>query len=132
MHVVESPRGGCSTSAVAAYLLDLHERSNELRYRELQQFALRRLASMIPFDSGLLAIGTIRQGVPHGHDVVLHERTPEFMTSWDEVKHEDKVALWAFTHPGQTGNFDVEGPIFDGCDAARAHCRAWGVSAPRG
>ncbi len=117
-----------SSADISSFLLDLHERSNELGYRQLQQFALPRLTSMMPFDSGLLAIGTIRDGVPHGHDVVLHERTQEFMDSWSKVNHEDRVAIWAFTHPGETGNFDIEGAIFDGCDAARAHCHEWGIA----
>lgn len=117
-----------SAADISSFLLDLHERSNELGYRELQRFALKRLTDILPFDSGLLAIGTIRSGVPHGHDVVLHERTPEFMASWETVKHEDRIAMWAFTHPGETGNFDVEGPIFDGLEAARAHCRHWGLA----
>ncbi|HVJ90263.1 MAG TPA: LuxR C-terminal-related transcriptional regulator [Labilithrix sp.] len=75
-----------------------------------------------------MGMGTIRAGVPHGHDVVLHECPPEFMESWQQIKHEDKVALWAFRHPGTTGNFAVDGPIFDGCDAARAHCKAWRIA----
>ncbi len=119
---------GPSAADISSFLLDLHERSNELGYRELQQFALKRLSELVPFDSGLLAIGTIREGTPHGHDVVLHERGWDFMESWEAVKHEDRVALWAFTHPGETGNFDVEGPIFDGCEKARAHCKAWGIA----
>lgn len=117
-----------SAADISSFLLDLHERSNELGYRELQQHAMRALTAVIPFDAGLLAIGTIREGVPHGHDVVLHECPPELMTSWETIKHEDRVALWAFHHPGQTGNFAVAGPIFDGCDAARAHCREWGIA----
>jgi DNA-binding CsgD family transcriptional regulator len=44
------------------------------------------------------------------------------MESWARIRHEDRIALWAFHHPGVTGNFPVAGPIFDGCDAARAHC----------
>jgi DNA-binding CsgD family transcriptional regulator len=72
--------------------------------------------------------GTIQSGVPHGHDDVLHECPPALMESWQQVKHEDKVALWAFHHPGETGAFAVDGPIFDGCDAARAHCKAWRIA----
>ena len=49
------------------------------------------------------------------------------MVSWQEIKHEDRVALWAFQHPGETGNFATDGPIFDGCEAARAHCKRWGI-----
>jgi DNA-binding CsgD family transcriptional regulator len=117
-----------SPADVCSLLLDIHERSNTLGYHELHRFTLRRLAAVLPFDGGLLAMGTIQDGVPHGHDVVLHERPPEFMASWEEIKHEDKVALHAFTNPGRTGNFDIEGPIFDGCDRAREHCRKWGIA----
>lgn len=116
-----------SPAELSSFLLDLHERSNELGYRELQQYALRNLTELIHFDAGLMGMGTIRAGIPHGHDVVLHECPPELMESWERVKHEDKVALWAFHHPGKTGSFAVDGPIFDGCDAARAHCKAWRI-----
>ena len=117
-----------SPADLSSFLLDLHERSNELGYRELQNDALRRLTELIHFDAGLMGMGTIRAGVPHGHDVVLHECPPALMESWELVKHEDKVAMWAFHHPGETGSFAVDGPIFDGCDAARAHCRAWRIA----
>lgn len=116
-----------SSADISGFLLDLHERSNELGYRELQQYALRKLTEMIPFDAGLMGIGTIRDGVPQGHDVVLFGCPPELMESWERIKHEDNVALWAFHHPGETGNFAVDGPIFDGCDGARAHCKAWRI-----
>lgn len=116
------------TAEVSAFLLELHERSNELGHHALQELALRRFAEIIPFDAGLLAMGTIQDGVPYGHDVVLHGCTMELMASWDAVKHEDNVALWAFSHPGQTANFAVAGPIFDGCDAIREHCRKFGLS----
>jgi len=109
----------------ASFLLELHERSNELGYREFQHAALDRLARLIPFDSGLLAIGTIQAGAPTGRDVVLHGQPPEFMASWDTVRHEDRVAVWAFTHPNQTGNFAVDGPFFEGLQAMKAHCREW-------
>ncbi len=117
-----------SPTDVSSFVLDLHERSNELGYRDLQHHALRTLSELIPFDAGLIGIGTIQAGVPHGHDVVLHECPPALMESWDRVKHEDRVALWAFHHPGETGSFAVDGPIFDGCDAARAHCKEWRIA----
>lgn len=117
-----------SPADLSSFLLDLHERSNELGYRELQRHALQRLSGLVAFDAGLMAIGTIRHGVPHGHDVILHEGPPALMESWQAIKHEDRVALWAFHHPGETGNFAVDGPIFDGCDAARAHCKTWGIA----
>ena len=116
------------TSAdISAYLLELHERSNELGHHELQQLALARFSAIIPFDSGLLAMGTIQAGVPYGHDVVLHDVSAELMASWDAVKHEDRVAQWALTHPGQTGNFAVAN-VFEGCSDMLAHCRRFRLS----
>lgn len=113
---------------LAPFLLELHERSNELGYREFQHFALERLSRLIPFDSGLLAIGTIHAGAPVGRDVVLHRQPPQFMESWDQVRHEDRIAVWAFSNPNRTGNFAVDGPVFEGLDAMRAHCRRWGLA----
>ncbi len=118
-----SERAQPTTSEVSGFLLELHEGSNEVGHHELQRLALERFSEMIPFDSGLLAMGTIQGGVPYGHDVVLHDVSPELMASWDAVKHEDRVAEWAFAHPGRTGNFVVAGPIFEGCEAMLAHCR---------
>ncbi len=112
-----------TTAEVSTFLLELHERSNELTHHELQQLALRRFSEIIPFDSGLLAMGTIQNGVPFGHDVVVHDCSMELMASWDAVKDEDRVALWAFTQPGKTGNFAVEGGIFEGCERILDHCR---------
>ena len=123
-----TPTSAVSAAGICAFLRDIHERSNELRYHELHRFTLQRLATVLPFDSGLLAMGTIQDGVPHGHDVVLHERPPEFMESWEDIKAEDRVALHAFANPGKTVNVDVEGPIFDGYERVREHCREWGLA----
>lgn len=114
--------------SLTKYLLDLHERSNDLGYRELQHRAFEKLNDVIPFEGGLVALGTIQGGVPTGRDVVLHDKPPELMTSWNEIRHEDRVAMWAFTHPGQTGAFDTSGPIYEGYTAIVEHCRTWGMA----
>jgi DNA-binding CsgD family transcriptional regulator len=118
---------GPATRDITGYLLDLHTRANELGYRELQRFAMERLQEMLPFDSGLFAVGTIRDGVPHGHDAMLHNKRPEFMESWDQVKHEDRVAIDAITHRGTTVNHSVTSEFFAGCERLVEHCRAWEV-----
>lgn len=114
-----------SPADISGFLLELHERSNELGHHELYRFTLERLPALLPFDAGLLAMGTVQDGVPHGHDYVLHNRDEALMASWDLVKHEDRVAAHAFANPGRTANFDVEGPIFDGCEKVREHSRRW-------
>lgn len=128
MHDAPDVRRAPSSAEIVGFLLDLHERSNELGHHELYRFTLRRLGAILAFDGGLLAMGTVENGVPQGHDFVLHERPIELMASWEEVKGEDRVALWAFGNPGRTGNFDVRGPIFDGCERARGHCQQWGIA----
>ncbi len=123
-----SAAGRLDSVSMTRYLLDLHERSNELGYRELQRRALEKLTALIPFDSGLLGLGTIESGVATGRDVVLHRQPPEFMASWDQVRHEDRVASWAFAHPNQTGNFPVDGPVYSESPAIVVHCRDWGLA----
>jgi DNA-binding CsgD family transcriptional regulator len=122
------PTRAPTSSEIVAFLLDLHERSNELGYHELYRFTLERLGKILSFDGGLLAMGIVLDGIPQGNDYVLHKRPPELMASWEEVKDQDRIALWAVTNPGRTGNFDIRSSIFDGCDRARAHCAKWGIA----
>jgi DNA-binding CsgD family transcriptional regulator len=114
--------------AISQLLLRLHERAHELGYRAFQNFSLKEIATLIPFDGGLLAMGTIQNGVPHGHDALLDRRPPEFIQSWEQIKTEDRVVMAAMREPDRTHAFDVEGGFLDGCDAALAHCREWKVA----
>lgn len=112
---------------VSDYLLDLHCHANELGYRDLQKRAFARMRSVVPYDSALMAAGTLRDGVPFGHDVLLERKEWDFMESWDLVKHEDRIAVAAMTNPGATLNHHVHGGIFDGCPGALAHCARYGL-----
>lgn len=123
----DGPVSRPETRDITSYLLDLHTHANELGYRELQRFAMERLQQMLPFDSGLFAMGTIRDGVPHGHDAFLHNKPPEFMASWEHVKHEDRVAIDAITNRGTTVNHSIASEFFVGCERLVEHSRAWGV-----
>lgn len=113
---------------VSAFLLELHTQAHELGARAFQVWALDHLATLVPYNGGLLATGSIRDGIPHGHDVTVRGYPPEFMESWDKVKHQDRVAVEVMTNPGRTVNFAIDGPIFDGADEARAHCHAWDLA----
>jgi DNA-binding CsgD family transcriptional regulator len=116
-----------STRTLSEYLLQLHTRANDLGYRELQKFALETLKPLVHFDAALFAVGTLQDGVPHGHDVMLDGKPPEFMSSWEEVKHEDQLAIAALSNPGTTVNAAVRGPIFEGRDRAIEHCLRWEI-----
>lgn len=122
-----APSVSPSTVQISKLLLDLHERASELGYREFQRYAFVRTAELVPFDSGLIGAGTIRSGVPHGHDIFLYEKPWAFMESWEPIKHQDHIAVFALTHPGETGNFAVDGPIFEGHDEVREHSKRWGI-----
>lgn len=114
--------------ALTTLLLELHERAHELAYREFQRFCMTRVERLIPFDAGLLGMGTIQHGVPRGHDVLLDRRPPEFMESWEDVKHQDVVAIAAMSHPGKTVNVSLRGPEFANSPDAAAHCERWGIA----
>lgn len=113
---------GPDARELSAFLLELHGKRTELGYRAMQRTAFEQLRRLIPIDGGLLAVGTIQNGVPQGHDVYLFEKPPELMESWELVKHEDRLAFAATSAPGTTVNVSASGPIYDGCEAARAHC----------
>lgn len=113
---------GSDARELSSFLLELHGTRTQLGYRAMQRNAFEQLRRLIPIDGGLFAVGTIQGGVPQGHDVFLFEKPPELMESWELVKHEDRLAFAATSSPGTTINVSASGAIYDGCDAARAHC----------
>jgi DNA-binding CsgD family transcriptional regulator len=113
---------GPDARELSTFLLELHGKPSELGYRAMQREAFEQLRRLVPLDGGLLAVGTIQGGVPQGHDIYLFEKPPELMASWELVKHEDQLAFAATSSPGTTINMSASGPMYDGCDAVRAHC----------
>ena len=119
--------GQPSLAEVSAFLLDLHMRSHDLGYREMQRCALDRFAKLVPFDTGVLATGSLQGSVPLPHDVLLDRLDPTFMESWERIKHEDRIVIEAMRCAGTTINCDVEGGIYDGLEAVKEHQRRWGI-----
>jgi DNA-binding CsgD family transcriptional regulator len=114
---------GPDARELSTYLLALHGKQTTVDYRSMQRIAFEQLRRLIPLEGGLLAVGTIQDGVPHGHDVYLFEKPPALMESWERVKHLDRLAFAATSSPGTTVNVSASGPIYDdGCEAVRAHC----------
>ena len=107
---------------LSTFLLELHGKRTALGYQAMQRTAFEDLRRLIPLDGGLLAIGTIQNGVPQGHDVFLFEKPPALMESWEKVKHLDRLAFLATASPGKTINVSASGPVYDGCEAVREHC----------
>lgn len=113
--------------AISTYLLDLHRTCHELPLRAFQERCLDELRKVVPFDSGLLATGTLRHGVPHAHDTYLHRQPPALMESWERMKHLDVVAVAAMSSPGRTQRFVID-EVFADSPLALAHCRAFGLA----
>jgi DNA-binding CsgD family transcriptional regulator len=109
-------------------ILELHEQAHGADYHEQQTTVMERIGSVVPFDAGMLAGGSIQDGIPVGHDVRLFSQPWEFIESWQKIRHQDPAAVEAMRHPGTTLNVDTEGPFLDGRDLARQHCREWKVA----
>ncbi len=122
------PPAGPDTRQITSFLLELHRRSHELGYRAMQRLALEKLRALFSFDAGLFAVGAIVNGEPRAHDVYLEGRPMELMTSWETVKHEDRLAFAAVGSPGTTVSTSMDSPMYDGCEAARTHCARWDLA----
>lgn len=116
---------GPDTRQITTFLLELHEHSRELGFRAMQRRAMERLRSVVAFDGGLFAVGTIQKDHATAHDVFLFDKPPELMASWETIKHEDKLAYAATSQPGTTVSVSASTSFYDECENARAHCRRW-------
>ncbi len=88
--------------AFSECVLELHRKCRELPVRAFQSFVFEQVSRVVPLDSGLFTTGTIQRGTPQPHDFYLHRQPPELMTSWERVKHLDKLAFLATGSPGRT------------------------------
>ncbi len=118
---------GVPFDSFSAYLLDLHRSCHELPLRAFQDRCFDRLRQVVPFDSGLVAMGTLQSGVPHAHDTFLYRQGPALMESWEELKHLDLVAAKAMADPGRTHAF-VSSEIFAELPGILAQCRRFGLA----
>ncbi|MBL9012902.1 MAG: hypothetical protein JNL83_01930 [Myxococcales bacterium] len=118
---------GPDTRQITTFLLELHARSHELGYRAMQRVALERFRTLVPFDGGLFAVGTIQRGDPQAHDVFLFDKPPELMASWEAIKTEDRLVYATTAAPGTTISVSASGPFYEGCDGVRKHCAAFDI-----
>jgi DNA-binding CsgD family transcriptional regulator len=94
----------------------------------MQRFALHRLNELVPFDTGVLAVGTLQDGVPQPHDVLLDRLPPEFMASWERVRHDDGLIIEAMSNPGRSVcNDSLNGSLYEHREAMKEHSRRWKI-----
>lgn len=112
--------------ALNALSLELHALCHQLPLRAFQTRALEGISALIPHDSALIAVGTVRAGVPEAHDAFLHRQTPELMQSWELVKTEDVVSFITTSSPGKTFAFESAVAYPPG-SGIMAHCERFGI-----
>jgi hypothetical protein len=113
-------------AALNALSLELHALCHQLPLRAFQTRALELIGTLIPHDSALIAVGTVRGGVPEAHDALLHRQTPELMRSWELVKTEDVVSFITTSSPGKTFAFESAVTYPPG-SGIMAHCERFGI-----
>lgn len=112
--------------AFDALVLELHTACRERTLRAFQTYALDRLRTLVPFDSALVAVGTVADGIPDAHDAFLYRQTPALMESWETVKHEDTVSFVSTSNPGRTHTFVAE-ETYPASSGVLAHCKRFGI-----
>ena len=73
-------------------LLRLYRLSQELPIQLFQDAALSQIKQVLPFDSSMWGTATT---APEGidiHTVHLHEKSPEMLVAYEQVKHLDSAA----------------------------------------
>ncbi|PZR13277.1 MAG: hypothetical protein DI536_13400 [Archangium gephyra] len=89
---------------------------------------VERISAVIGFQTGVSALGSFEDRAVEGHDALFFGSSMELMTSWAELRHEDRISDWAFSNPGRTGAFDTSAGIYDGFTRIVEHCRRWGMA----
>ncbi|WP_181321981.1 helix-turn-helix transcriptional regulator [Trinickia symbiotica] len=86
-------------------VLSLYRAAHEVPLAEFQDAALRLVKSYVRLSGCKWGASVIdEQGVLF-QSVYFHEDDPEGASTYNEVRNQDRAALWAINHRGQTGNF---------------------------
>lgn len=123
---VVSQAQALSVDAFSACVLALHTKSRELPVRAFQAFAFERIKEVIPFDSGLLARGTVQGAVPYAHDFHLDGQSPALMESWEQIKGLDKVTFETVGNPGHSRAY-VTSEVYADAPPVLAHCERFSI-----
>jgi len=89
-------------------LLRLYRMAQELPITEFQDAALGLVKGVLPFDSSLWGTAAPSQVGPDIHTVHLHNKSPEMLTAYETVKHQDTAVGEMFAQPRATRDYHLD------------------------
>ncbi len=96
-------------------LLRLYRLSQELPIQHFQDAALVQIKRVLPFDSSMWGTATTKPEGIDIHTVHLHEKSPEMVVAYQQIKHQDSAAASVFGKPRVTHIFHTRSS-FPGAD----------------
>ena len=89
-------------------LLRLYRLSQELPIQHFQDAALEQIKGVLPFDSSMWGTATTTVEGIEIHTVHLHQKSPEMVEQYEDVKHQDIAASSVFGKTRVTHAFNAE------------------------
>ena len=108
------------------YLLTLYRGAAEKSSAEFKDWALNETKSLIPFDSCIWGAGSWTSGEPRIHSMHLNNIDGDFVASWMEHQHEDKLARVMHSNNAHTFNIDVHAD-YSGTRIYESHCKRFSM-----
>ncbi len=111
---------------LSSYLLKLSRGALEKPASEFKDWALSEAKHLIPFDSCVWLTGRWIYETPIPHTVHLHNLAGNFVESWMQFQHEDKVARDLTTHSNRAFNVDLSHE-YKNTNLYNFHCKNFGI-----
>jgi DNA-binding CsgD family transcriptional regulator len=91
-----------------ALLLGLYGLAQEQPVDTFQNAALALVKGVLPFDAAIWGTATTQAAGIEIHTIHLHDKTPETVAAYEEVKHLDHVSAGMFAKPSTTQAFQSD------------------------
>lgn len=111
---------------LSSFLLTLSRGAMEKPANEFKDWALSETKHLIPFDSCVWLTGRWINETPVNHTVHLHNLAGNFVESWMQFQHEDKLIREITLHSNRAFNVDVFHEYKD-TSIYNVHCKNFGV-----
>lgn len=89
-------------------LLRLYRLAQELPIQHFQDAALVQIKQILPFDSSMWGTATTTPEGIEIHTVHLHEKSPEMVVAYEDLKHQDRAAASVFGKSRVTHTFNTD------------------------
>ena len=92
-------------------LVHLYALSHDLPIERFQNAALTLLKPFVTFDAAIWGAATTSEGGIDIHSYHLHNKTPEMVSAYEEVKHLDSASGVMLEKPRATQAFNAAGGV---------------------